>query len=176
MSDNHSQKIVSVPLIVLRLFVVGITGCTMPPLTITAMRTVVCCVSMPVQTPDRSVQAQAKCLIVPLHPNSNFLSKHSFAEGLNCVRYPSKTYLCCTNFAFLCEFCSWSLLTFLQCSYCIHSSPGEGNGGDNNPRVHSDGRQRRRGNGCVSLSGQSTTTLVILIKETFLQHFPHFCP
>lgn len=61
-----------------------------------------------------------------------------------------------------------------------HWSPGAGNGGDNNQRVHSDGGQRRRGNGRVSLSGHSTTTEAKRKRKkggvTFLKHLFLFPP
>lgn len=55
---NLSKKVVLLIILCLSLYVVDIIGCTMPPPTTTAMRTVVFCVSTPVQTPDRLVQTQ----------------------------------------------------------------------------------------------------------------------
>lgn len=51
----------------------GIIGCTTPPPIITAMRTVVCCAFMPVQTPDRWLQAHDNRV------DNSYLSDDSFS-------------------------------------------------------------------------------------------------
>lgn len=63
------------------------------------------------------------------------------------------------------------LMMFIH-SFFMHSSPGAGNGGDNNKRVHSDGWKCRRGSCCVSLWGQSTRTsaISITIKATVMYY------
>lgn len=68
------------------------------------------------------------------------------------------------------------LLMFMHSFYYIHSSPGAGNGGDNNPRVHSDGWQRRRGSGCFTMraihQNFSTVDYCIILQTIFLIFVP----